>query len=416
MDSDSTRRPAAGAAPVALILDPRLPGKTRTYLRDREPQAGGRYRLVEPPPSDPQRNGLRDAALEAAKTGPALVVLAEHSDREFLEAAGVKITWARPTRRGWTLNEAPDLLPLPPPKLWDEHGQPLMPMVGPSGSEEDIDSVPLAKALAKWFGAGETEPPAPGEVRLVDKPHVSTAALEGRLGWTEVWARDGKLWAWGPRLDELRDKLSPWHLVDEPGDWYEAWHKVVAGNPNPWPLEEALHQPAAPALAELREKFGRLSDTWVATWVQQESARLLDAARVEPPPAWTAPDAAAEEAAREELRRLVDRGAQTTADAMSLHFLLAAMLEAPLRVVPPCEGTRLHVWASLGGGRLVELRALGLRGESHALRALRRETRGGPDLAEAGDALLILRTHGQAPTAAPAPASAARRTPLDDAF
>ncbi|MBN1770525.1 MAG: hypothetical protein JXB32_04625 [Deltaproteobacteria bacterium] len=394
MDSDSTRLPPTGTVPVALILDPRLPGKTRTYLRDREPQADGRYRLVEPPPSDPQRDGLRDAALEAATTGPALVVLAEHSDREFLEAAGVRITWARPTRRGWTLIEAPDLLPLPPPRLWDEHGKPLMPIVGPSGSEEDIDSIPLAKALAKWFGTPAPDGPPDGdEVALVDKPRLSAEALDGRLGRTELWVQDGKLWAWGPRLDELREKLSPWHVVEEPGDWYEAWQKVVGGNPNPWPLEEALHQPDAPALAELRARFGRVADTWVASWVQQQIARLLDAARVEPPPTSVRPDAPAETSAREELQRLADRGAQGTPEALALHFLLAAMLEAPLRVAPPAEGERLHLWASLGPGHLVELRVLALLGESHPLRALRRDTRTGPELAEAGDALLVFRTH-----------------------
>jgi hypothetical protein len=401
MDSDSTRHPAAAATTVALILDPRLPGKTRTYLREREPQAAGRYRLVEPPASDPQREGLRDAALEASATGPALVVLAEHADREFLEAAGVRITWARPTRRGWTLNEAPDLLPLPPPKLWDEKGQPLMPIVGPSGSEEDIDSAPLAKALAKWFGGGEAELPQPGEIRLVDKPHLSVDALEGRLGWTEVWARDGKLWGWGPRLGELRDKLSPFHLVEEPGDWFEAWHKVVGGNPNPWPLEEALHKADAPALVELREKFGRVSDTWVASWVQQEITRLLELARAEPPPALVVPDAAAEATARRELQWLADRGTAATAEALALHFLLGAMAEAPLRVVPPAAGARLHVWAAVGGGQLVELRVLALRGEAHALRALRRDTRTGPDLANAGDALLLFRTHADPRLAAP---------------
>lgn len=390
MGSDSTRSPAARPTTVALILDPRLPGKTRTYLREREAQAAGRYRLVEPPAAESQREVLREAALEAAQTGPVLVVLAEHGDREFLEAAGVRITWARPTRRGWTLTEAPDLVPLPPPRVWDEQGRPWMPMVGPGGSEEEIDSIPLAKAFEKWFGAPG---PEGGAVELVDRPRPCLEALEGRLERTEIWVRDAKLFGWGPRLDEVREKLSPWHLVEEPGDWYEAWHKVVGGNPNPWPLEEALHRPDAPELAELRAMFGRISDTWVASWVQREIARLLEAARAEPPPVAVVPDAAAEEAAREELRRLVERGAQGTGEAMALHFLLAAMVEAPLRAAPAAEGERLRVWANLAGGQIVELRVLALRGEAHALRALRRESRTGPDLAEAGDALLLFRRH-----------------------
>jgi hypothetical protein len=46
------------------------------------------------------------------------------------------------------------------------------------------------------------------------------------------------------------------------------------------------------------------------------------------------------------------------------------------------------------------------------LRALRRDARSGPELAEAGDALLLFKTHGQPAAAAPA----ARRGPLEDAF
>jgi len=395
MGSDANRSPTAGPTTVALVLDPRLPGKTRAYLREREAQAAGRYRLIEPPAAEAQREVLRDAARRAAQDGPALVVLAEHGDREFLETAGVRITWARPTRRGWTLTEAPDLVPLPPPRLWDEQGRPWMPIAGPGGSEEDLDSIPLAKALAKWFGAPPPEGSAPaGEaVELVDRPRLSGEALEGRLDRTEIWAQDGKLFGWGPRLDEVREKLSPWHIVEEPGDWYEAWQKAVGGNPNPWRLEEALHQPDAPELAELRAKFGRIADTWVASWAQREIARLLDAALAEPPPARLSPDAEAEDRAREELRGLVERGAVSTPEAMALHFRLAAMAEAPLRSAPPAAGDRLHVWASLAGGPLVELRVVALRGAAHALRALRREARGGPELAEAGDALLLFRRH-----------------------
>jgi|GEM_PF-2341339 len=395
MGSDSNRSSAATSAPVALILDPRLPGKTRAYLREREAQAAGRYRLIEPPAAEAQREVLRDAAREAAQGGPVLVVLAEHGDREFLEAAGVRITWARPTRRGWTLTEAPDLVPLPPPRLWDEEGRPWMPMAGPSGSDEDLDSIPLAKALAKWFGVPPPEGSGPPGrvVELVDRPRLSAEALEGRLDRTEIWAQDGKLFGWGPRLDEVREKLSPWHIVEEPGDWYEAWEKVVGNHPNPWPLEEALHKPDAPELADLRAKFGRVSDTWVASWVQREVARLLAGALAEPPLVRVSPDAAAEERAREELRGLVDRGAVSTPEAMALHFLLVAMVEAPLRSAPPAGEDRLRVWASLAGGSLVELRVVALRGEARALRALRRETRGGPDLAEAGDALLVFRKH-----------------------
>lgn len=395
MGSDSRRSSAAGPTTVALILDPRLPGKTRAYLREREAQAAGRYRLIEPPASETQRDVLREVALEAARSGPVLVVLAEHGDREFLEAAGVRITWARPTRRGWTLTEAPDLVPLPPPRLWDEQGRPWMPVAGPGGSEEDLDSIPLAKALAKWFGAPPPEGAAPagGTVELVDRPRLSAEALEGRLERTEIWAMDGKLFGWGPRLEEVREKLSPWHIVEEPGEWYEAWQKVVGGNPNPWPLEEALHRPDAPELAELRAKFGRISDTWVASWVQREIARWLEAALAEPPPAAVLPDAGAESRAREELRGLVERGAVSTPEAMALHFLLAAMVEAPLRAATPAAGERLRVWACPAGGPLVELRVVALRGEAHPLRALRREARGGPDLAEAGDALLLFRRH-----------------------
>jgi hypothetical protein len=80
--------------------------------------------------------------------------------------------------------------------------------------------------------------------------------------------------------------------------------------------------------------------------------------------------------------------------------------------VPPAAGEKLHVWAVVGGGQLVELRVLALRGEAHGLRALRREARTGPELAEAGDALLLFRTHADARTARPA----ARRTISEGPF
>ena len=108
-----------------LVLDPDLPLAPRRYLKKHQADHEDRFEVVEPEGSS--REDLRDAALDLPG---ALVVLAEDQDRTFFEDVNVATTGIFWDRRGYSLSEAPDLVPLPPPpppKMSDDDGMPMVP-------------------------------------------------------------------------------------------------------------------------------------------------------------------------------------------------------------------------------------------------------------------------------------------------
>jgi hypothetical protein len=203
-----------------------------------------------------------------------------------------------------------------------------------------------------------------GGVCCLVEPTINLGVLTGADDRTQVWADGKRVFALGPRTAEVREKLARWHRVQE-AEWPAEWKRLTREGANPWLLLETVEDDGSELVARLRPMLGQAIDPFrhaLAEWARQRMSTMAEVVKKPPRGRAVRPDAAAERAARAEIARLVDRGSADDERSVRFHFTLERLQRCPLRVVPAAEGERLHAWADLGAGHVVELLVRGLDG------------------------------------------------------
>ncbi len=371
-----------------LVLDRRLDLASRRYLKRRQAKNEDRFSVIEP--DDSTQEALLDAALGVRG---AIVVLADEEQVPTFDEVGIETTLVYWHRRGYVLSAAEDLVPLPPappPKLVDDDGMPMVPheeyeqriLEAKKSSDEqervraitEQGGVPTFRAneLVLYLtrvldGGGGQWIPSPAEFELFE-------GWLARSSEAAFWCHDSKLFYSGQGGEDVLEVLREHHRVELPTSFSRAVKRLDALNPFLC-VDEVGEARFKGRWEEVRQEVS--DDCGVDISGAFPSWRKRVEVRAEPRPHVFVQRAPALEAkARAALEALVARPMSIDVREADLVFVLRAMVNAALVVVPPEPFDQFYVVADLGGGRLVWARALAFVDEEP--RPLRRVEDGAP--------------------------------------
>ena len=391
-----------------LVLHPLLPTPIRDHLVTQQhadrytvvevtvPEVDLSHAQVEPTDSGMKVTGLaraemqavREALRKAAQAELGCLVVAPMDDRGFYIGADIETTEVQEQPLGYVLTAAPDLVPpapaKPPPKFDDDDGAPLI----PHDKFEELARKDIKDYEDPPWGAGgvyrgkllKGEPAllrlrdrmrrlAEHRIRPAFRPDellpwwASTEGIDLRaiseltfedvmaddLRATFWWAVQGELNAAGPDCDRLEALVAPHHRLIRSEEIHVLREAILRCNP-------FRQQPAAGPLDRFHSATGCTLQVDRLLWKQQVDLeaklrlRASDAHDSVGAPRWTVRpgDRAPAEAARKQIRLLLEREFVLGLDTLDMPLLLHRLLDCALVVLPPEGHDVLHVVADLG--------------------------------------------------------------------
>jgi hypothetical protein len=346
---------------------------------------------------------VRDALRKAARAQPGCLVVLTIDDRSFYSAADIETTPVERHPRGFVLTACPDLVPLPeplPPRLHDGDGAPMVPHErfeaavrveietfenppwGRGGSyrgtlfsgeehllrvrdrlrETDAERLHASfrvEDILPWLAADQ------GVAGLRPIARLTFAdAIADELPATYWWAREGRVVADGPGAEVVARMLRPHHEIER-SDSIERFRTKLHGC-NPFrmgagaEIVNRFEQETGHTLEVDRELWARQVDR--ETLLRRAEARrgAAEGAEAAAPVRWRVrpSDEAAAAEAKAQVRELLSRDFVLEPAQIALPFVLRAVLDAPVAVLPLEGHDRVHLVASLGAGRLLRVRVM----------------------------------------------------------
>jgi hypothetical protein len=376
------------------VLDPDLPKEAQEYLVSRAKAPDARHCCVVV-----QGAGLfaerRDELRRAAKEHPGcLVVLLGGTDAAFYEGASIDFSSATQHPRGWILERAKDLVPLPPPpppQVFDNMGQPMLPCdelaeavreqierYGGSsdGLERRVAQADKVGATPSFYlsevGPWVAKRDGRLQVSWGQAPDLSWDFTSGRPGWdpntTHVWSVARKVFVVGPEAEWVRSVVAPHHTAEGPTsldslrDAIEQWNPWLTLPPDPGPHRSVDTSALCPRYLELqrvlRAEGFSLESVVKEWWAHCDPESESNRDKVVGP--WTL--AVSDEAERERglwnLDRLLGRTFELDDRTVHQLFRLRLILCSDIATIKRQPGDLLHVVANVGAGHLLRVRVL----------------------------------------------------------
>ncbi len=403
---DATRRQAFAAAvglPEAelerlrdvrtLVLDPALPKEAREYFVARETAPDARHCcvLVERGSSSIQP---RDDLRRVAKEHPGcLVVLLGGTDAAFYEGASIDFSAATQHPRGWIVERAKDLVPLPPPpppRLFGAGGQPMMPCeelaeaVREQTKRSFYGPYDIAKRVADADKVGATPTfcllaeVGPHAAERDKRRHVSWGRAPelrwdfsaGNPGWdpmtTYVWAVESKLFVVGPEAEWVRNLIAPYHTAVGPTsldmlrEAVEQWNPWLTLPPDPYRNVDtsALCSRYLELQRILRTEGFSLESVVKDWWAHRDPESESSRNKIESPWTLAVSDEGERERALSNLERLLGRTFELDDRTVHQLFRLRLVLRADIATIARQPDDLLHLVANVGAGHLLRVRVL----------------------------------------------------------
>jgi hypothetical protein len=201
----------------------------------------------------------------------------------------------------------------------------------------EIPSIPLSEALRYLLNRDRSS------IGIVSRPAFKFEHLEGKGSVaTELWVDDRRVFAVGPRVEELRTALAPYHAVHAPPE-LELWRHATSTE-NPWCLLGDAADPQHP-LHPFIEPLQR----WTRERIPVAAQEML----APPKGSGTLVAANAHVELRERLKLLACRPVDGTAEAVPL--ILERLARAPW-VLFNASVDSMDLTADMGAGNIVGFR------------------------------------------------------------